>query len=614
MSSSRDALRRQRRRELDARRSKSRVRLGACLQSWGQLKDMLGFALHSELAQYLLESYFSRVCIKCSGSGREVKRAETVVTSAESLQSLVLQVHRHGQRCPFPPAPHPATAVGRQVAGGQRAGEERIDGGEGGERKGGTCSRLEAGVTEEALVPQPAGAERGVAGDGGAATGLCLRYLCQGGHLFSWRPSQMAREEATEGRAKVDGNPARANSPRERGRRGVKEAKRESSREETCASLKIRRPGQTGSVAPTEEWGQPEGEGEEVVIDLRTTETGENDTTGDMCVQEEQPETESGQVQTESPQPQKDCRQPPEEDEKEADEPDTLADKNFSPSPKRDSTVIQRKATRGKRRKAVQAGEARSSARISKRHSNRRTSRGLADDDISQIGGKRKRKATPRDILPCEFDGCGKIFSSRQYLNHHMKYQHFHQKTFTCSHPSCGKSFNFKKHLKEHEKLHSNQRDYICEFCARAFRTSSNLIIHRRIHTGEKPLQCEVCGFTCRQKASLNWHMRKHNAESGYQFPCEICGRRFEKRDNVTAHRSKSHPAQAPGASPVAELAVPMSETPSPLAEHPTPAPENPGDLTGRPTDRTDPAGQSTDSTELAGQSADSNDLSIVVM
>uniref|UniRef100_A0A8D0CLG1 Zinc finger protein 692 n=1 Tax=Scleropages formosus TaxID=113540 RepID=A0A8D0CLG1_SCLFO len=57
MSSSRDALRRQRRRELDARRSKSRVRLGACLQSWGQLKESLGFVLHSELAQFLLERH-----------------------------------------------------------------------------------------------------------------------------------------------------------------------------------------------------------------------------------------------------------------------------------------------------------------------------------------------------------------------------------------------------------------------------------------------------------------------------------------------------------------------------------------------------------------------------
>uniref|UniRef100_A0A8C3JC32 Zinc finger protein 692 n=1 Tax=Calidris pygmaea TaxID=425635 RepID=A0A8C3JC32_9CHAR len=145
------------------------------------------------------------------------------------------------------------------------------------------------------------------------------------------------------------------------------------------------------------------------------------------------------------------------------------------------------------------------------------------------------------------FEGCGKIFSNRQYLNHHKKYQHVHQKTFTCSEPSCGKSFNFKKHLKEHEKLHSDKRDYICEFCARSFRTSSNLIIHRRIHTGEKPLQCEICGFTCRQKASLNWHMRKHDAASFYRFSCDLCGKRFEKKDNVTAHKSKSHPEAPPG-------------------------------------------------------------------
>ncbi|NWX22477.1 ZN692 protein, partial [Aegotheles bennettii] len=175
------------------------------------------------------------------------------------------------------------------------------------------------------------------------------------------------------------------------------------------------------------------------------------------------------------------------------------------------------------------------------------------DEDMAQIGPKRIRKAAKREILLCDYEGCGKIFSNRQYLNHHKKYQHVHQKTFTCSEPSCGKSFNFKKHLKEHEKLHSDKRDYICEFCARSFRTSSNLIIHRRIHTGEKPLQCEICGFTCRQKASLNWHMKKHDADSFYQFSCDLCGKKFEKKDNVTAHKSKSHP-EAPGGPPQSEV------------------------------------------------------------
>ncbi|KFO08262.1 Zinc finger protein 692, partial [Balearica regulorum gibbericeps] len=187
------------------------------------------------------------------------------------------------------------------------------------------------------------------------------------------------------------------------------------------------------------------------------------------------------------------------------------------------------------------------------------------DEDVAQIGPKRIRKAAKREILLCDFEGCGKIFSNRQYLNHHKKYQHVHQKTFTCSEPSCGKSFNFKKHLKEHEKLHSDKRDYICEFCARSFRTSSNLIIHRRIHTGEKPLQCEICGFTCRQKASLNWHMKKHDADSFYQFSCNICGKKFEKKDNVTAHKSKSHP-EAPGAPPQTEASQRQTVPSPPLS------------------------------------------------
>ncbi|XP_027487670.1 zinc finger protein 692-like, partial [Corapipo altera] len=144
------------------------------------------------------------------------------------------------------------------------------------------------------------------------------------------------------------------------------------------------------------------------------------------------------------------------------------------------------------------------------------------DEEEAQIGPKRIRKAAKHEILLCDFEGCGKIFSNHQYLNHHQKYQHVHQKSFACPEPSCGKSFNFKKHLKEHQKLHSDQRDFICEFCARSFRTSSNLLIHRRIHTGQKPLQCEICSFTWRQKASLNWHMRKHDADSSYQFIHQI--------------------------------------------------------------------------------------------
>ncbi|NXP55002.1 ZN692 protein, partial [Heliornis fulica] len=271
--------------------------------------------------------------------------------------------------------------------------------------------------------------------------------------------------------------------------------------------------------------------------------------------------------------------EPQEEEEEDEDSPedddltytDDLRDENYHPSLDSDSEPQRRQSQAKTHKKPIKEEQpphelslisSSPSEERSGRVSCKRRARS-SDEDVAQIGPKRIRKAAKREILLCDFEGCGKIFSNRQYLNHHKKYQHVHQKTFTCSEPSCGKSFNFKKHLKEHEKLHSDKRDYICEFCARSFRTSSNLIIHRRIHTGEKPLQCEICGFTCRQKASLNWHMKKHDADSFYQFSCDICGKKFEKRDNVTAHKSKSHP-EAPSAAPSQAEGGQPRVTPSP--------------------------------------------------
>ncbi|NWZ59974.1 ZN692 protein, partial [Spizaetus tyrannus] len=90
--------RRQKRRELDARRSKCRIRIGGHLERWCRLKEQLGFALHSQLAQFLLD--------------RSVRgwRPEPNLLHADALQRLVVLSHGHGQECGFvpdvkPPAP-----------------------------------------------------------------------------------------------------------------------------------------------------------------------------------------------------------------------------------------------------------------------------------------------------------------------------------------------------------------------------------------------------------------------------------------------------------------------------------------------------------------------------
>ncbi|XP_019327480.1 PREDICTED: zinc finger protein 692, partial [Aptenodytes forsteri] len=413
------------------------------------------FALHSQLAQFLLDRYSSHDCVW--------SESEPNLLHTDAPPRLVVLSHGHGQECGFIPDVKP---------------------------------------------PAPGSTSQ-------------LVWECVAGHSFSW--GLAAESGSGKGEAEPEGA---ARSPVGDG----------DQREEPGAGSDDSDDGNAAPQVPTE------------------TGTMAKDH-GSAPIPEEKAERGA---------------EPQEEEEEEEDEDfaedddlaytDDVRDENYHPSLDSDSEPQRRQSQTKARKKPVKEEQPLTEPSLTSsspseekvgRVSCKRRAR-PCDEDVAQIGPKRIRKAAKREILLCDFEGCGKIFSNRQYLNHHKKYQHVHQKTFTCSEPSCGKSFNFKKHLKEHEKLHSDKRDYICEFCARSFRTSSNLIIHRRIHTGEKPLQCESCGFTCRQKASLNWHMKKHDADSFYQFSCDICGKKFEKKDNVTAHKSKSHP-EVPGGPPQAE-------------------------------------------------------------
>ncbi|KAM4636290.1 LOW QUALITY PROTEIN: E3 ubiquitin-protein ligase ZFP91-like [Discoglossus pictus] len=200
----------------------------------------------------------------------------------------------------------------------------------------------------------------------------------------------------------------------------------------------------------------------------------------------------------------------------------------------------------------------------------RKRGRRRKDDKSPRL--PKRRKKPPIQYVRCEMEGCGTVLAHPRYLQHHIKYQHLLKKKYVCPHPSCGRLFRLQKQLLRHAKHHTDQRDYICEYCARAFKSSHNLAVHRMIHTGEKPLQCEFCGFTCRQKASLNWHMKKHDADSFY-LSCSICGKKFEKKDSVVAHKAKSHPevliAEAIAANAGAFITAPdllVPESPAPEA------------------------------------------------
>ncbi|XP_061840405.1 E3 ubiquitin-protein ligase ZFP91-like [Nerophis lumbriciformis] len=196
--------------------------------------------------------------------------------------------------------------------------------------------------------------------------------------------------------------------------------------------------------------------------------------------------------------------------------------------------------------------------------------KGRRKKDVKTPRRPTKRKKPPVEYVRCEIEGCGTVLANRRYLKHHIKYQHLLKKKYVCPHPYCGTLFRLQRQLFRHAKQHTDQRDYVCEFCTRAFKNAYNLAVHRMIHTGEKPIQCEICGFTCRQKASLNWHMKKHDGDASYQFPCSICGKKFEKKDSVAAHKAKSHPVML--------ISEALADNAGTLITNPAPSPELPGE------------------------------------
>ena len=192
---------------------------------------------------------------------------------------------------------------------------------------------------------------------------------------------------------------------------------------------------------------------------------------------------------------------------------------------------------------------------------------------------------------------CGKSFSSRKYLDCHIRVVHS-GRCHTCNNcqqnfksqpalklhlAACGQhkarrsrrpgiqchmcpmlltsSFNLKKHVwskhcillrdtttprrRRRTKVASQPRLWSCTQCDSTFKRKQSLYKHKKKHSRQDRVIVHFCGFQDCSFTCLTWaKMRSHKEEEhrGKKvFPCDKCDKSFPKFPRLQAHKNRSH-------------------------------------------------------------------------
>jgi len=144
---------------------------------------------------------------------------------------------------------------------------------------------------------------------------------------------------------------------------------------------------------------------------------------------------------------------------------------------------------------------------------------------------------TAKDI-PCDIEGCPKLFKLKEVMRRHIKSVHEEARTL-CT--LCGESVReLHYHLQTCNK--DNHEQNTCKICNKQLSCKVSLQTHVNIvHGPQMPETCEVCGKQVKQLAS---HMKlNHSAEVKKNMPCpdQGCGKMFRTKQTATTHYNRMH-------------------------------------------------------------------------
>ena len=154
-----------------------------------------------------------------------------------------------------------------------------------------------------------------------------------------------------------------------------------------------------------------------------------------------------------------------------------------------------------------------------------------------KASSKANHLATHSTTKNFECDSCDKKFSVKAALTLHVR--NVHLKHLICE--FCDYSTGMEGRLREHMNIHSTNQPFTCDICSRRFKKKDYLDNHMvSLHGDERKYKCEKCEKAFKHAKHLNEHRRIHNKD--FKAKCHICDKQFIQKYNMVLHLKKQHP------------------------------------------------------------------------
>ncbi|KAJ8681518.1 hypothetical protein QAD02_017310 [Eretmocerus hayati] len=139
---------------------------------------------------------------------------------------------------------------------------------------------------------------------------------------------------------------------------------------------------------------------------------------------------------------------------------------------------------------------------------------------------------------------CHKSFPTANTLRKHLTSHDPDSEPLPCIY--CGRRFLDKTSLMKHEQSHlgGESRTNVCDICQKCFPNSTELSIHRKNHDPDRKFDCEVCGREFNRLNNLQRHMLVHQQQQGQSeevLSCNVCGITYKFSSSLTRHMVTTH-------------------------------------------------------------------------